>query len=156
VLKEFSAKLPTSKEAMLEINGVGEVKFEKYGKIFLELCQAIKEEFPSNTEAKTPLKKLTKTYLHTYELLQEDKSIEEVANIRELGVTSILSHLQVLVEHEKITQKQKEHLLKPLEIPKHIQTWIEQGLAYETSKELRKYLYLYDYLSKESNEFKPY
>jgi ATP-dependent DNA helicase RecQ len=156
VLKEFSAKLPTSKEAMLEINGVGEVKFEKYGKTFLELCQAIQEEFPSNTEAKTPLKKLTKTYLHTYELLQEDKSIEEVANIRELGVTSILSHLQVLVEHEKITQKQKEHLLKPLEIPKHIQTWIEQGLAYETSKELRKYLYLYDYLSKESNEFKPY
>jgi len=30
-LKEFSSKLPTTKEQMLEVNGVGLVKFEKYG-----------------------------------------------------------------------------------------------------------------------------
>ena len=35
-LKEMSVKRPVSKSQMLKINGVGEVKFERYGKIFLE------------------------------------------------------------------------------------------------------------------------
>ena len=34
-LKEFANKLPISKEQMLEINGVGLVKYEKYGESFL-------------------------------------------------------------------------------------------------------------------------
>lgn len=37
-LKEMAEKLPLDKEAMLEISGVGEVKFERYGEAFLELC----------------------------------------------------------------------------------------------------------------------
>ena len=39
-LKEMASYLPTNKEQMLKINGVGEVKFERYGKEFLE---ALKE-----------------------------------------------------------------------------------------------------------------
>lgn len=35
-LKEMSVKRPVTKSQMLKINGVGEVKFERYGKIFLE------------------------------------------------------------------------------------------------------------------------
>ena len=37
-LKEMAEKLPLDKEAMLDISGVGEVKFERYGEAFLELC----------------------------------------------------------------------------------------------------------------------
>lgn len=37
-LKEMAEKLPLDKEAMLEVSGVGEVKFERYGEAFLELC----------------------------------------------------------------------------------------------------------------------
>jgi len=37
-LKEMAEKLPLDKEAMLEISGIGEVKFERYGEAFLELC----------------------------------------------------------------------------------------------------------------------
>lgn len=37
-LKEMAEKLPHDKEAMLDISGVGEVKFERYGEAFLELC----------------------------------------------------------------------------------------------------------------------
>lgn len=37
-LKEMAEKLPHDKEAMLEVSGVGEVKFERYGEAFLELC----------------------------------------------------------------------------------------------------------------------
>lgn len=37
-LKEMAEKLPCDKEAMLDVSGVGEVKFERYGEAFLELC----------------------------------------------------------------------------------------------------------------------
>jgi len=40
-LKEMAEKLPLDKEAMLEISGVGEVKFERYGEAFLELCEKL-------------------------------------------------------------------------------------------------------------------
>lgn len=37
-LKEMAEKLPCDKETMLGVSGVGEVKFERYGEAFLELC----------------------------------------------------------------------------------------------------------------------
>lgn len=37
-LKEMAEKLPLDKEAMLDVSGVGDVKFERYGEAFLELC----------------------------------------------------------------------------------------------------------------------
>jgi len=39
-LKELASYLPSTKEQMLQINGIGEVKFQKYGEAFLE---ALKE-----------------------------------------------------------------------------------------------------------------
>jgi len=36
-LKDLSAKAPQSKEEMLAVHGIGEVKFERYGEAFLEL-----------------------------------------------------------------------------------------------------------------------
>lgn len=38
-LIEMASKLPQTKEEMLEVNGVGEVKYERYGERFLALCQ---------------------------------------------------------------------------------------------------------------------
>lgn len=40
-LKEMAEKLPHDKEAMLDISGVGEVKFERYGEAFLKLCATL-------------------------------------------------------------------------------------------------------------------
>ena len=39
-LKDLSAKKPQSKEEMLDVHGIGEVKFERYGEAFLELLNA--------------------------------------------------------------------------------------------------------------------
>lgn len=150
-LKDMITKLPTSKEEFLDINGVGKVRFEKYGEDFLNLCKDIKEEHKEEIEKKIPTKKLTKTYLETFELLEDKKSLEEVAQIRDLGITSILSHISLLSEHGKITKEKKQELLKPLEIPPEITQWIESGLQLESLKELRQYLYLYEYMKKESN-----
>ena len=38
-LKDLSVKQPKSKEDMLDVHGIGEVKFERYGKEFLEILQ---------------------------------------------------------------------------------------------------------------------
>lgn len=150
-LKEFASKLPITKDEILDINGVGLVKYEKYGEQFLNLSKQIKEEFSEKLENRAPLKKLTKTYLESLELIEEGKSLEEIAQIRDLGLTSVLSHISLLAEHGKITLLKKQELLKPLEIPHEIKQWIEQGLEYESLKELRQYLYLYEYLNKENS-----
>ncbi|QKJ24226.1 DNA helicase RecQ [Poseidonibacter lekithochrous] len=147
-LKEFSSKLPTTKEEMLEVNGVGLKKFEKYGEEFLNLCKDIKEEFKEKIETRAPLKKLTKTYTDTYELLQEGNSLEDIAQKRDLGLTSVLSHVNLLNEHEKISKEKKEELLKPLEVSDEIKQWIEKGLEYGSIQELRQHLSLFEYLSK--------
>ncbi len=150
-LKEFAVKLPTTKEQALEINGVGLVKYEKYGEAFLDLCKEIKEEFKEKIETREPLKKLTKTYTDSYELILENKTLKEISQIRDLGLTSVLNHVSLLEEHGKISKEKKEELLKPLELPLEIKQWIESGLSLDSLKELRQYLYLYEYLNKENN-----
>ncbi len=62
-----------------------------------------------------------------------------------------LSHISLLFEHGKISKVKKEELLEPLKMPHEIKQWIEQGLEYESLKELRQYLSLYEYISKENN-----
>jgi ATP-dependent DNA helicase RecQ len=42
-LKELSNIMPTNKIGMLEIHGIGEVKFERYGEAFIELIEEINE-----------------------------------------------------------------------------------------------------------------
>ncbi len=41
-LKEMASYLPTNKAEFMAINGVGEMKLEKYGDIFIEACKKIK------------------------------------------------------------------------------------------------------------------
>ncbi|MFA7083699.1 MAG: DNA helicase RecQ [Arcobacteraceae bacterium] len=144
-LKQMCEKLPQNKEELLQVNGVGEVKFEKYGEMFLTLTREIKEEFKAQLQEE-PLKKLTKTYLDTFELLEENKTIEEVAMARTLGVSTILSHLNVLCEHGKITKEKRAKLIEPLEVPIGMQNWIKEGLKQGELRELRGYLSLYEQL----------
>lgn len=43
-LKEMGQKLPQNKSEMLQVGGIGDVKFERYGVEFLALCEIIKEQ----------------------------------------------------------------------------------------------------------------
>ncbi|MEA1913904.1 MAG: HRDC domain-containing protein, partial [Campylobacterota bacterium] len=40
-LIEMSSKLPSTHEEFLDISGVGQMKLEKYGDQFLELCNSL-------------------------------------------------------------------------------------------------------------------
>ena len=57
--------------------------------------------------------------------------------------------MTLLTEHGKIQKSKKEELLQPLQVPDEIKQWIESGLQLESLKELRQYLYLYEYMKKE-------
>ncbi len=139
VLVELSDKLPQTKEEFLSINGVGEVKYEKYGEQFLELCISLK---PNQK------KKLTKTYLDTLLLVEENKTIAEIVTIRQLQKATIISHIKLLKEHEKLEQLQVDRLLEPLkkEYPSDIKRWIEEGLENYKIEELKSFVYLYEVL----------
>lgn len=43
-LLELARYLPQNKAEMLAINGIGEVKYERYGELFLELCLKLRSE----------------------------------------------------------------------------------------------------------------
>ncbi len=42
-LKDMAQKLPQTKIEMLEVNGIGEAKYKKYGEAFLALCQELSD-----------------------------------------------------------------------------------------------------------------
>lgn len=112
-LKEMSTYYPITVEKMLQINGVGTNKLEKYGKIFIETIQTYVTEnnievssIPKDIEkpiAITPpaTKKTEKiikepkedTKIISYNLFKEGKTIDEIASIREMTRQTIENHL---------------------------------------------------------------
>jgi len=155
-LQQISQQLPTTEAEFLNISGVGQSKLEKYGAVFMELCQNIKnknEEKKSqmdenNSVEPTVLKKLSKTYLQTKELIDEGKSIDEILELRELKDATIIAHINELYINEYITKEQKEKLFTPLieNFPNKIKIWIEEGLKTHDINMLRTYVNKYGYL----------
>nr|WP_263323254.1 DNA helicase RecQ [Neobacillus sp. Marseille-Q6967] len=100
-LKDMCAKLPMTNEEFLRVSGVGEHKLQKYG---LEFIQAIRtfskanpERQPDSGTAPAPKKVQKKavgdSHLETYQLHQQKLSIAEIAEKRELAVSTVENHL---------------------------------------------------------------
>ncbi len=132
-LEEISRKLPISKEEFLSISGVGAAKLEKYGEIFIKLCKKLRESGERSKE------QLSKTYLESLQLIEEGKSIDEIAELRELQENTIIMHLEKLFENGYILSEKKELLLKPLRerFPDEIKKWIEDGKKIENIETLK-------------------
>ncbi len=137
-LLQLSQKLPLTNEEMLEIHGIGEQKIEKYGEVFIELCKSFKQQ-----QIKQP-KKLTDTYLKTLELIQDNNDIYLISKKRELQLQTIILHINVLHENNKIDYEKRAELLNQVVIPDEISDWIKDGSKLEDLKQLRQYLYLYE------------
>ena len=140
-LVQLSEKLPQTKDEMLQIHGIGEVKFEKYGDPFLLLCIKLKPE------ANKRPKKLTDTYFKTLELIESGNDINQAAQQREMQAATIMGHIKLLNEHKKIDDDKKERLFAKVadEFPDNIKLWCEEGLKFEEIKKLREYLAMYEY-----------
>ncbi|WP_300977626.1 DNA helicase RecQ [Flavobacterium sp.] len=89
-LKQFETERPMSDSEFLAIDGVGKAKLEKYGDIFIKTII----DFQKNKNLKP--KKESNTYKETLELFQSGLSVDEIATKRNLGVSTIGSHLAKL------------------------------------------------------------
>jgi ATP-dependent DNA helicase RecQ len=131
-LSEMAKKLPQDDESFLKINGVGAVKLEKYGEIFLEKLKQMKQTT------------LTSTVQKTLDLILENKSIQEMAKTREVRVSTILSHIKTISKAQKIDKDLMQKLTNSyLEtIPKDFQDWFQEGVKKISDFELFKsYVY---------------
>jgi ATP-dependent DNA helicase RecQ len=104
-LKELSRYYPESKEEMLEIKGIGEVKYEQFGEDFLSLVQDyckrnpdVKKRVIISASNPSPVRKRKSndegpSHIVSYKLFQSGKTIKEIASIREFSERTIESHL---------------------------------------------------------------
>lgn len=100
-LKQMSTNYPTSETELLNIEGVGKYKVERYGDAFIEVIQKYVEEnnIIVHKEKNSPKsddklkKEKVDTKLITYNLYLEGKTIDEIAKIRNFTRQTIESHL---------------------------------------------------------------
>ncbi len=145
-LLELCEYLPETKSQLLQINGFGKKRVEKYGSEILEIIKNYKKEkgiqqdfeidFTIETNPK-PKQKKEKGYSQksSLELFKQGKTIDEIAKERELAKTTIESHLASFIPTNEINitdliSKEKLDLLKEL-IPK---------TKYESLSELKQKL----------------
>lgn len=89
-LRQLEAERPMSDEEFLNIDGVGKAKLEKYGDAFIKAII----EFQKNKTVRA--KKEGSTFKETLELLKSGLTVEEIAGKRNLGLSTITSHLAKL------------------------------------------------------------
>ncbi|EKN66121.1 ATP-dependent DNA helicase RecQ [Neobacillus bataviensis LMG 21833] len=101
-IKDMCAKLPKTNEEFLQVSGVGEHKLKKYGLEFIQAIRTFLEvnpEYQSEIQAeqaapkKAAKKAVGDSHLETLALNQKHLSIEEIAEQRELAVSTVESHL---------------------------------------------------------------
>lgn len=101
-LKDMCAKLPQTSEHLLQVSGVGEHKLQKYGLEFIQairlFCEANPEYHSEIVSEKTEPKKSVKkavgdSHLETYKLYQDHLSIYEMAEKRNLAISTVENHL---------------------------------------------------------------
>jgi ATP-dependent DNA helicase RecQ len=103
-LKEMSAYYPHSLPDLRRISGIGEQKLNKYGKVFLEeiidYCRQSHIEprqiAPKHPEI-APKQIKTSTIQETRELYRQGFTIHEIAEKRDLTLSTIVSHLEKLI-----------------------------------------------------------
>jgi len=97
-LKLMASELPTTENEFLAISGVGMNKMEKYGEEFMNVIRKFKKV------AKPKKNSTTKT---TYILYKEGLSPKEIAEKRNISITTVFSHLSQLRVEGKEVQLEK-------------------------------------------------
>lgn len=101
-LNEMSDFLPQNEKDLLEISGFGPAKVEKYGKQFLDIIlsyckenklQSLMHEKISTKKEKKEKKPVGETMRISLSMYLQKMSIEEIAASRNLGVSTIATHL---------------------------------------------------------------
>ncbi|NBI06334.1 DNA helicase RecQ [Senegalia massiliensis] len=105
-LKEMATYLPIEKDSFLNIKGVGDKKYESYGDIFIEKIRDFKEKnnvksSPKQIKYTDSIEPKIKTHIETYNLYREEKTIDEISEIRNLTKDTLLNHFVKCQEEGK-------------------------------------------------------
>ncbi|MBU8879607.1 DNA helicase RecQ [Bacillus sp. FJAT-29790] len=101
-LKEMSRYYPVEKETMMRIKGVGQVKFDKYGKYFIEEIKKFMIEQNIQMDSITPQRQPEEnndrandipSYLLSYQYYIEGLTINEIAKKRNFSSVTIQDHI---------------------------------------------------------------
>ncbi|WP_416826358.1 DNA helicase RecQ [Ectobacillus polymachus] len=95
-LRDMCNILPQTPEQLLEVKGIGMQKQERFGKRFLQIIQEYitgHPEFERTPSIKKNKKRIENSHLVSYTLYEQGKSIQEIANERELSCITIENHL---------------------------------------------------------------
>ena len=113
-IAEIAEKLPVSIVELKAIDGIGRAKLKAYGEEIIELVvdyisrENISKTVPANSleipqmPPKKPKEPKGASFLKTFELFREGKSIEEIAEIRGLVTSTIESHLAKLISDNSL------------------------------------------------------
>lgn len=162
-LKDMCAKLPKTNEEFLTVSGVGEHKLQKYGLDFIQAIRAFCEAHPERkaesvvgAAPKKPAKKkaVGDSHLETFQLHQQNLSIDEIAKSRDLAISTVESHLIQCAQQgmevdftrlipseyiqllEKAVQEAGRDRLKPIkeQLPEEVSYFMIKGYLYFLSK----------------------
>jgi ATP-dependent DNA helicase RecQ len=117
-LKEMAKSKPARLSQMMDISGVGQRKMDLYGDLFLnEILLFIKEQAQEGAKIKGA------THLLTLEHYQAGKNPEEIAQIRQLNIVTIYSHLCTLYLqgyevdlHQYVSRRELDHIREAFRI----------------------------------------
>ncbi len=109
-LRQMAFYLPQTKESLSRISGVGATKLEQWGEAFLDIIRSHAGE-QGLAERPVPGSRRTRessgsgvsrqgsTYAATKQLLEQGRSIDEVAAERGLSVHTVVGHVEKLVDN---------------------------------------------------------
>jgi len=142
-LFEMSEYLPQTEKELLEINGFGAAKVEKYGQSFLSIikdyCQ--KHNLSSRMEQKESKRKkkekkpVGETYRMTLDMYKSGKNIEEIAKERSLAISTIGTHLARYVQAGEIPITDFVSSEQCAQVKKILKAMEENVSVYQTLRE---------------------
>lgn len=144
-LMEMADYLPQNKADMLKISGIGETKYRHFGAQFLEVirdyCEeygiesAMEELFDRKKRERKPKRQKGASALESFEAFKSGKTIQEIAQSRNLKVSTISGHLAEFVMKGELNAEKivdKETLLRAKEIVENTEY---DGSVYSLLKE---------------------
>ncbi len=136
-LHEMCAFYPVTAIDMKKINGVGDVKLERYGNDFIRTIKSYLDENPGisapkrqplhQSVYKVPRKSMGGTVETTYKLFKQGLSIPEIAKSRNLAISTISGHIETLIrdgreiEMDRLIDTTKQEAIEKLF--RELNTW---------------------------------
>lgn len=131
-LMEMSYFFPESEEQMMQIYGVGSVKFKRYGDIFSRIIKEYKEKNEVEERTKTLQKKAKKTsskekHVQIGKAFNEGQSIEHLAEQYGVKDVTIIKHLKTyleegnslrtegIAEHSDLSTRKRDEVMKSMD-----------------------------------------